>query len=114
MNVNIAFIISVSLIVIYFFIRWFLKKIKESDTPESHWNYRLATRISKNGLDRGWREFLIISAYYKKGKLESWGYSDRTSGFEDLSSLKYTVEKFNEATEKLVIDLDDFPNIWKP
>ena len=83
----------------------------EKETPASHWNFRVATRLRTSHMGE-WREFLYISGYYTNGVLNSYGITNIGDGYDELDSLKWTHSKLSEALQKEVIDLDNFPNIY--
>jgi len=89
-------------------------KYDSEPTPKSHWNYRVATRLSKHPLrDEKWREYLILNCYYTNGILGSYGDIEvKMSAFEALDDLKSTNEFISHAFDKPIIDLDNFPNIY--
>ncbi len=111
-----SLIFVVGFISVYFLILIIIEKFKEK-TPAGHWNYRVATRIVKVNLNenyiREYREFLFISAYYTFGILNSYGESNVTGGYEEIEGMKWTNKKLAEAFKKEIIDLDNFPNIYK-
>lgn len=118
---DIVQIILYSIIVVVSFIFGFVSgkynkhnKDGNKPTPKSHWNYRVATRLSKHPLrEEKWREYLILNCYYTNGVLNSYGDTEvKMSAFEALNDLKRTNEFISHAFDKEIIDLDNFPNIY--
>jgi hypothetical protein len=96
------------------------KKTESTPPPDHHWNYRIGTRLVKYTDDvkaikkeEAWREYLVFTCYYTNNIPDGVGESNNTNGFDDLESLKYTIDKINLCMEKDVIDLDNFPQVFK-
>lgn len=89
------------------------------------WNYRICTHVfsykktfvnnPKLAANEDQRIFAIHSVYYDKNGVPEGTSKNPESlgGFEELDSLKDSIEKIQEALSKPIIDLDNFPNEWK-
>jgi hypothetical protein len=88
---------------------------KESEIkPPRYWNYRVGTRLVKHVLrDEMWREYLIIECHYENEVPRSYGESNKMDGYEELHELKSANSLMSTAFEKEVLNLDDFPNVFK-
>lgn len=74
-----------------------------TDTPKSHWNYRVTKTTDK---DTGEETLAVREVYYRNG--EVYGYSrdpDPVQG-EDIHTLRFIFEKMQRALEEPVLDLD--------
>jgi len=72
------------------------------------WNYRICTRL--NGSER---TFFIYPVYYKGEIPNFWGEQNMYFTAEKYSDLKEDFRLRQLAFEKPVIDLDNFPEIFK-
>jgi hypothetical protein len=98
------------------------KEVNKSEgiSTETTWNYRIGTRLVKytdevkaiKG-EETWREYLIFSCYYTNNIPDGCGESNNTNGFDDLEDLKKTIDYIYSCTEKDVLDLDNFPQVFK-
>jgi len=90
------------------------------------WNYRVSTKMfsykdtfpenEKFCEMEDQRLFSIIEVYYdKKGKPESYADDiNPTANWEDLNDLTGTLDLIKLAHDKPIIDLDNWPNEYKP
>lgn len=78
---------------------------------KSHWNYRVGTRITKTPVGE-YREYLIFTCYYKNGIPDAFGISE-IGHYDDIDDMEKSFEKIQKAFKKPIIDLDNFPNIYK-
>lgn len=89
------------------------------------WNYRLVTHnhTYKDKFPEGHafhghedtRLFSIIEVYYKDGEIN--GYADNIkplANWEELNDVKGTVNLLKLALDKPILDLDNWPNEYKP
>ena len=89
------------------------------------WNYRLATHnySYKDKFPEGHelhdhpdiRLFSVIEVYYKDGEIN--GYADNIkplANWEALNDVKGTVDLLKLAMDKPILDLDNWPNEYKP
>ena len=82
--------------------------------PPHYWNYRVGTRLVKHVLrDEMWREYLIIECHYENEIPRSYGESVKMNGYEELHEMKNANSLMSTAFEKEVLDLDNFPNVFK-
>ncbi len=73
------------------------------------WNYRITTRE----LD-GNRTFSISEIYYNdKNKPDGYAEVNPLGKWEDLKDLKGTYDLIKKAFTEPIIDLDNFPKIYK-
>lgn len=110
---DILFNISVFLCGIMFIsiLLFFANKTHKNKPKKSHWNYRVGTRIIKTPI-RDYREYLIFTAYYTNGVLDSYGISE-IGKYDDFQDMQKSFDKMQKAFDKPIIDLDNFPNIFK-
>lgn len=123
-------LITCSLIVILMGVTWFfaynrgvhderrkhtpLVKKESEKKPFHYWNYRVGTRLQKHPLrDEMWREYLIIECHYENEIPRSYGESVKMNGYEELHEMKNANRLMSTAFEKEVLDLDNFPNVFK-
>lgn len=82
--------------------------------PPRYWNYRVGTRLQKHPLrDEMWREYLIIECHYENDIPCSYGESVKMNGYDELHEMKNANSLMASAFEKEVLNLDDFPNVFK-
>ena len=89
------------------------------------WNYRVCTRTLKHPYnDEYYRIFSIYTVYYNdNNEPNSYGTNPRTNGLDDTTNWLANVESVEDlkgnydlisyAFNKPVLDLDNFPNIYK-
>ena len=89
------------------------------------WNYRICTHLfsykkafvnnKKMAENKDVRIFAIHSVYYDKDGVPEGSSRDAENlgGFETLEDLKGNIDKVNEAFNKPILDLDDWPKEWK-
>ena len=76
--------------------------------PESHWNYRVCTHVEEKDNQR---YFSIKEIHYKNNIPIAYGDKKEFLDYiEDLEAVKWTLEQMQEALNKPIIDLDNFPN----
>lgn len=75
-----------------------------------NWNYRIGTKI-----EGGTRLFSIIECYYDENG-DPAGYAERNplANWENLNDLDGTHKLIERAFDKLILDTDNWPNIYKP
>lgn len=107
--INLFVYISVFIIIICIVI---YANITYNKKPKkSHFNYRIGTRITKTPI-RDYREYLIFTCYYKNGFPDAYGISS-IGHYDDIEDMEKSFEKIQKAFKKPIIDLDNFPNIFK-
>ena len=94
--------------------------------PKHHWNYRVVTKLitGKQGIDlsdmrnneklQDKRLFSIVEVYYRDGNPDS--YTESKSLLYDVESkkaLKWIHKKIKKAFNKKILDLDNWPAVWK-
>lgn len=86
------------------------------------WNYRVATKLHDHPFRKEKvRIFSIVSCYYKSKKHKNpKGYGEHNTSdwplmakAEDMGDLKYTHRAIGKALKLPIIDLDNFPKIYK-
>lgn len=95
--------------------KWMPKVRNESEPkPPHYWNYRVGTRLKKHPLrEEMWREYLIIECHYENEIPRSYGESNKMDNYEELDELKSANSLMSTAFEKEILDLDNFPNVFK-
>lgn len=87
------------------------------------WNYRVATRfcpypsdMAKKVKRKGNRVFSIVEVFYdpKTEKPNAYGENNILSDCETLKDLKWSHKVIYDALKKPILDLDNFPKIYKP
>ncbi len=81
---------------------------RKKPMPKSHFNYRIATRTGISPIGR-YREYLIITCYYRNGVADSYGISD-IGFYEDIDSMKKSFSKIQRCLNEPILDLNNFPN----
>lgn len=85
------------------------------------WNYRIGTKwyaypetLAKTVGRKGERIFSIFECYYDK-KLKPNGYIEKNplANWDDIKDLKCTHKLIAGAFKKPILDLDNFPKIYK-
>jgi len=75
----------------------------------SNWNYRIGTFIDDSTAKK-LRIFEIIEVFYNDdGKINGYGETNTTNQWESIVDLHETVLLCSKASQKPVIDLDNFP-----
>ena len=84
--------------------------------PESHWNYRLATKVTYvEAMNKSYRTFQLIECHYTKGVAHMYGEKGNSlSGHETINELKGSHALMEGAFDKPILDLDNFPNEYEP
>lgn len=84
------------------------------------WNYRIGTKVFHYDKIKGFEDheptrlFEMIEIYYKDGKPN--GYAENinpVSNWETLEDLRGTLDLLKLASEKPIIDIDNFPDEWE-
>jgi len=68
------------------------------------WNYRIVNCKSENGGD----DWYCLQEVFYDSKGKPTGYSDPSTGSEDMESLKWVFEKINMAMTKPPLQEEDF------
>lgn len=82
------------------------------------WNYRIGTKLDTKNKER---LFFIFECYYdKKGipdgypeKIDRLKFSNPLANWTTVKELQNTYKLITEAFDKPVIDLDNFPKVYK-
>lgn len=76
------------------------------------WNFRIGT---KKDAKTNTRLFSVIECYYDSGhNPNGYGIKNILENWETPDELKWTMKKVLTAFDKPVLDLDNFPNEYKP
>jgi hypothetical protein len=81
------------------------------------WGYRVGTKQVAHPLEAGERQrlYLIIECYYDEyGKPGSYTEPNILANWEDFNDLRYTYLKAGRALDQPILDLDNWPNEYKP
>lgn len=90
------------------------KKAQMKQKKKMTWNYRVGTKLIQNVFSKFDRVFSIVSVYYdSKLKPKSYGDHYVLANDESPKDLKTTHKLILGALKKPIIDLDNFPKIYK-
>lgn len=85
-----------------------MKKFKEK-VPKHYWNLRVLTQTYK---DSDEREFFLTEVHYDDGKPVSYAQGRHNYSAESLKNLRWRLNRMKEATNKPILDADNWPNEW--